>query len=73
MIIFGVIAICPKTITLQHHIFWIIRFWEPQRKDYVRDVLELFLGTLILIGDLSDFRTVWQIGPLGELISGAVM
>ena len=34
-------------------------FWAPKRKDYITEiVLELFLGAVILTGDLSDICTV---------------
>ena len=49
-------------------------FPKKQGKEDQGIVLELFLGAVILTGDLSDFRTVipGDFGPLGELISGAV-
>ena len=40
-------------------------FWAQYRKDYITKlVLELFLGAVILTGDLSDFRTLIS-GELG--------
>ena len=34
-------------------------FWVPQCKYYITEIaLELFLGVVILTGDLSDFRAV---------------
>ena len=39
--------------------------WAPSRKDYVTGiVLEIFLGAVIVTGDLSDFGTVVS-GELG--------
>ena len=55
--------------------FWTINFGRRNVIIYITEiVLELFLGAVILTGDLKDFRTVisGECGPLGELISGAV-
>ena len=60
---------CPKTIALQHVIFWTIHFGCCNVK-ITEVVLAFFLGAVIPTGDLSDFCTVifGKFGPLGELV-----